>query len=109
MNYLEIPLPIKLILAAAIVAFVSAIAEAVGRVRKARAVRDWLDDGYEDYVARDVMPVEQEPEHEQFERCPDCYGSGIYNREAMRMDGISYPAITGAWCQTCDGSGVVSR
>lgn len=40
------------------------------------------------------------------EPCPDCV-DGVVNREAMRIDGIDYPAIVDQRCETCEGNGVI--
>lgn len=38
--------------------------------------------------------------------CPDCDGSGRYQRDAMKLDGISYPAVD-CDCEECDGTGQI--
>ena len=38
--------------------------------------------------------------------CPDCEG-GRVNRDAMTIDGITYPTIVDQRCETCDGEGFV--
>jgi len=39
------------------------------------------------------------------EDCPDCNGTGIFNREEGFIDGIYYPAIHDATCDWCNGTG----
>lgn len=37
--------------------------------------------------------------------CPDCNGTGVFNREEGFIDGLYYPAIHDVDCETCEGSG----
>ena len=48
------------------------------------------------------------PDYDEDDLCPDCDG-GRVNRKAMTIDGIAYPAIVDAECETCGGTGLVEH